>query len=86
MAILCFVFFRCGGLILDVLVTSFRGLAVFQPVINGVGGNLVSVQASRLSTDLHKKTNLGTLPAGTEILVGPISAFFYQGKSSTVIE
>ena len=28
--------------------------ASFQPVINGVAGNLVGVQASRLSTDLHQ--------------------------------
>ncbi|KAL0180776.1 hypothetical protein M9458_023182, partial [Cirrhinus mrigala] len=28
-------------------------MAVFTPVINGVGGNLVAVQASRISTYLH---------------------------------
>lgn len=39
-----------GGLILDFMVSRFEGIAVFQPVINGVGGNLVAVQASRIST------------------------------------
>ena len=42
-----------GGLILNKAVTKFRGIAVFQPVFNGVGGNLVAVQASRISTYLH---------------------------------
>ena len=42
-----------GGLILDKAVTKFRGIAVFQPLFNGVGGNLVAVQASRISTYLH---------------------------------
>ena len=42
-----------GGLILDNAVAKFKGIAVFQPVFNGVGGNLVAVQASRISTYLH---------------------------------
>ncbi|NWY03312.1 S41A1 protein, partial [Nothoprocta ornata] len=44
-----------GGLILDRTVSdpNFAGIAVFTPVINGVGGNLVAVQASRISTYLH---------------------------------
>ncbi|KAJ8371345.1 hypothetical protein SKAU_G00113730 [Synaphobranchus kaupii] len=44
-----------GGLILDKTVSNpnFAGMAVFTPVINGVGGNLVAVQASRISTYLH---------------------------------
>ncbi|XP_071434903.1 solute carrier family 41 member 1 isoform X2 [Pithys albifrons albifrons] len=44
-----------GGLILDRTVSdpNFAGMAVFTPVINGVGGNLVAVQASRISTYLH---------------------------------
>merc|ERR1712130_606577 len=47
-------------LILDFAVARWRGIAVFQPVMNGVGGNLVAVQASRLSTDLH--CGPGSLP------------------------
>ncbi|KAM4794731.1 solute carrier family 41 member 1 [Rhinophrynus dorsalis] len=44
-----------GGLILGKTVSNpnFAGMAVFTPVINGVGGNLVAVQASRISTYLH---------------------------------
>lgn len=52
-----------GGLILDFTVANYHGIAVFQPVINGVGGNLVAVQASRLSTGLHKVSIPGRLPA-----------------------
>lgn len=62
------------------MVSTYRGLAVFQPVINGVGGNLVSVQSSRLSTELHKQTSLGTLPPDAKILISPINAFFSKSK------
>lgn len=65
-----------GGLILDFAVQTFRGVAVFQPVMNGrecisiawinrfrshtgVGGNLVAIQASRLSTALHQQGKPG---------------------------
>lgn len=42
-----------GGLILDYTVSNYKGIAVFQLVINGIGGNMVAVHASRLSTSLH---------------------------------
>ncbi|XP_078717174.1 solute carrier family 41 member 2 isoform X1 [Lampetra fluviatilis] len=53
-----------GGLILDRTVSdpNFAGMAVFTPVINGVGGNLVAVQASRISTYLHLRSLPGILP------------------------
>uniref|UniRef100_A0A915HRC0 SLC41A/MgtE integral membrane domain-containing protein n=1 Tax=Romanomermis culicivorax TaxID=13658 RepID=A0A915HRC0_ROMCU len=50
-----------GGFILEYTVAKFKGIAVFQPVINGIGGNLVAVQASRLSTSLHQSNKLGSL-------------------------
>ena len=49
-----------GGLILDYAVNKFHGIAVFQPVFNGVGGNLVAVQASRISTFLHSTVSTQT--------------------------
>lgn len=70
-----------GGLILDFMVSRFEGIAVFQPVINGVGGNLVAVQASRISTSLHKEAELGILYSGTEersekdIFISPMTGF-----------
>ncbi|KAK7868760.1 hypothetical protein R5R35_002555 [Gryllus longicercus] len=70
-----------GGMILDVMVSRHEGLAVFQPVINGVGGNLVAVQASRISTALHRDAELGTLmDEETVIFISPGVGFC--GKSS----
>ncbi|XP_053723801.1 solute carrier family 41 member 1-like isoform X1 [Synchiropus splendidus] len=53
-----------GGLILDKSVSNpdYEGMAVFTPVINGVGGNLVAIQASRMSTYLHYWSVPGSLP------------------------
>lgn len=54
-----------GGLILDKTMSNpnYEGMAVFTPVINGVGGNLVAIQASRMSTYLHCWSAPGTLPS-----------------------
>nr|CAD7256451.1 unnamed protein product [Timema shepardi] len=64
-----------GGFILDILMSNYTGLAAFQPVINGVGGNLVSVQASRLSTALHQSSELGTLPPDSRICISPVDVY-----------
>lgn len=64
-----------GGLILDYTVAKYKGVAVFQLVINGVGGNLVAVQASRISTELHMKARLGHLPSNMTICLKPSAAF-----------
>ncbi|CAG9759806.1 unnamed protein product [Ceutorhynchus assimilis] len=69
-----------GGLILDFMVSRFEGIAVFQPVINGVGGNLVAVHSSRISTALHKEAELGVLNTDGEdeskkIFISPMTAF-----------
>ncbi|KAK3912181.1 Solute carrier family 41 member 1 [Frankliniella fusca] len=65
-----------GGLILDYTVSTFKGIAVFQPVINGVGGNLVAVQASRISTSLHQKGHPGYFsPGAPPLCLGPSAAF-----------
>ncbi|XP_012063017.1 PREDICTED: solute carrier family 41 member 3-like [Atta cephalotes] len=60
-----------GGLVLERTIDSFKGSEVFQPVINGIGGNLVSVQASRMSTMLHQSSILGILPPHDKICVTP---------------
>ncbi|XP_069489269.1 solute carrier family 41 member 1 [Ambystoma mexicanum] len=54
-----------GGLILGRTVSdpNFAGMAVFTPVINGVGGNLVAVQTSRISTFLHMSGKPGEAAA-----------------------
>lgn len=72
-----------GGYILDTAVSQYKEIAVFQPVINGVGGNLVAIQASRISTSLHQRTKLGILPTGDKNrCIDPFSAFF--GKNPHV--
>ena len=53
-----------GGLILNKAVAKFSGIAVFQPVFNGVGGNLVAVQASRISTYLHTSVSALSIVPG----------------------
>ncbi|XP_068567925.1 solute carrier family 41 member 3-like isoform X3 [Cebidichthys violaceus] len=66
-----------GGLILDKTVSNpnFEGMAVFTPVINGVGGNLVAIQASRMSTYLHYWSVPGALPfIMSENCPGPCAA------------
>jgi len=46
-----------GGLILHKAVDCFPTIAMFAPVMNGAGGNLVAIQASRMTTYLNKATN-----------------------------
>lgn len=71
--------FSLGGLILDYTISSYKGIAVFQLVINGVGGNLAAVQASRISTSLHKDCHTGV--QGTlNVCISPFHAFFTKGK------
>uniref|UniRef100_A0A336K5J5 CSON009356 protein n=1 Tax=Culicoides sonorensis TaxID=179676 RepID=A0A336K5J5_CULSO len=60
-----------GGLVLDKTIGKFHGFVVFQPIINGIGGNLVSVQASKISTMLHQSSILGIIPPYTKIIESP---------------
>ncbi|XP_058855509.1 solute carrier family 41 member 1-like isoform X1 [Acipenser ruthenus] len=74
-----------GGLILDKTVTEpdFEGMAVFTPVINGVGGNLVAIQASRISTYLHFWSMPGVLPYKLrQHWPNPCTTFFSSGVNS----
>ncbi|XP_033219177.1 solute carrier family 41 member 1-like [Belonocnema kinseyi] len=65
-----------GGLVLDHAVDVLKGFVIFQPIINGIGGNLVSVQASRISTMLHQTSLLGIIPPHTKQWVSPWKALF----------
>ncbi|XP_036389200.1 solute carrier family 41 member 1-like isoform X2 [Megalops cyprinoides] len=74
-----------GGLILDKTVSdpNFEGMAVFTPVINGVGGNLVAIQASRISTYLHFWSVPGVLPHKMrQHWPNPCATFFSAGVNS----
>ncbi|XP_074595024.1 solute carrier family 41 member 1-like [Brevipalpus obovatus] len=70
-----------GGFIFDYAVDQFRSIALFQPIINGVGSNLVAVQASRISTYFHQRADLGELPETSDgkkvrVCEMPHKAFF----------
>ncbi|XP_076620222.1 solute carrier family 41 member 1-like [Colletes latitarsis] len=67
-----------GGLILDFTVSNYKGIAVFQLVINGVGGNLVAVQASRITTSLHKERRSGIQEIPV-VRFSPFYVFFATG-------
>ncbi|XP_051010864.1 solute carrier family 41 member 3 isoform X2 [Acomys russatus] len=62
--ILAMVISSFGGLILSKTISKhhFKGMAVLTPVICGVGGNLVAIQTSRISTYLHMWSTPGVLP------------------------
>jgi solute carrier family 41 len=65
-----------GGLFLDTAVGRYDKLPPFQPVICGVGGNLVALPASRISTSLHINAKLGQLPFGINRFSTPLKVFF----------
>ena len=48
-----FLFSSGGGLILDHAVGLFKGITIFQPVMNGAGGNLVAIQVCNRRSRLH---------------------------------
>lgn len=64
---------------LDAAVDVYKGFVVFQPIINGIGGNLVSVQASKISTMLHQSSIIGIVPPHTEICESPWRALVKGG-------
>lgn len=64
----------------DSAVNDYPGFVLYQPIINGIGGNLVSVQSSRISTMLHKTSVLGSLPPFTKQWVAPWTALFKGGN------
>ncbi|CAG2170737.1 unnamed protein product [Oppiella nova] len=65
-----------GGFFLDSAVDRYDKLPPFQPVICGVGGNLVAVAASKLSTRLHMNWKLGLLPFGVSRYSAPWAVFW----------
>ncbi|XP_055344876.1 solute carrier family 41 member 1-like isoform X2 [Paramacrobiotus metropolitanus] len=77
--IMAMIISSCSGIILEKVVstgTYFTGLAVFQPLINGVGGNLVSVQSSRIATYLHLAYKTpGHVPPGYRYCASPCNTF-----------
>ncbi|XP_043084781.1 solute carrier family 41 member 2 [Puntigrus tetrazona] len=72
-----------GGLILDRTIANpkLEGVVLYSPVVNGVGGNLVSIQASRIATYLHFHCALGELPDGAKGCYCPGHSFCSTGPN-----
>ncbi|PZC80361.1 solute carrier family 41 member 1 isoform X1 [Helicoverpa armigera] len=73
-----------GGIVLDKAVDHYRGYEVFQPIVNGIGGNLVCVQSSRLATHLHQTAIPGELPENTRLVEWPWKTLFYGTAAAKV--
>ncbi|XP_035257468.1 solute carrier family 41 member 2 [Anguilla anguilla] len=72
-----------GGLILDKTVSdpNLAGIVVYTPVINGIGGNLVAIQASRISTHLHFHSAPGEIPEEAKGCYYPCRTFCGTGAN-----
>ncbi|XP_062374454.1 solute carrier family 41 member 2 [Sardina pilchardus] len=72
-----------GGLILDKTVSdpNLAGIVVYTPVINGIGGNLVAIQSSRISTYLHFHSAPGEVPDEAKGCYYPCRTFCGSGAN-----
>ncbi|KAK5608203.1 hypothetical protein CRENBAI_002596 [Crenichthys baileyi] len=72
-----------GGLILDKTVSdpNLAGIVVYTPVINGIGGNLVAIQSSRISTHLHFHCSPGEVPDEAKGCYYPCRTFCGTGAN-----
>ncbi|KAI5618047.1 solute carrier family 41 member 2 isoform X1, partial [Silurus asotus] len=72
-----------GGLILDKTVSdpNLAGIVVYTPVINGIGGNLVAIQSSRISTHLHFHSTPGEVPDEAKGCYYPCRTFCGSGAN-----
>uniref|UniRef100_A0A8C5GG29 Solute carrier family 41 member n=1 Tax=Gouania willdenowi TaxID=441366 RepID=A0A8C5GG29_GOUWI len=72
-----------GGLILDKTVSdpNLAGIVVYTPVINGIGGNLVAIQSSRISTYLHFHCAPGEVPEEAKGCYYPCRTFCGTGAN-----
>ncbi|CAB3406156.1 unnamed protein product [Caenorhabditis bovis] len=72
-----------SGYVLKKSMLAYPPIAAFQPLINGLGGNLVGVQASRISTQLHrarKNREIEVKPMWKYL--SPIGAFFKKSEDA----
>uniref|UniRef100_A0A4W4EB84 Solute carrier family 41 member n=1 Tax=Electrophorus electricus TaxID=8005 RepID=A0A4W4EB84_ELEEL len=72
-----------GGLILGKTVSdpNLAGIVVYTPVINGIGGNLVAIQSSRISTHLHFHSAPGEVPDEAKGCYYPCRTFCGSGAN-----
>ncbi|CAB1331540.1 unnamed protein product, partial [Coregonus sp. 'balchen'] len=72
-----------GGLILDTTVSdpNMVGMIVYTPVMNGIGGNLVAIQSSRIATDLHLHCSPRQVPEDRRSCYNPCRTFCGSGAN-----
>lgn len=75
----------CGGYVLYFSSMKYENAHLLQIVINGAGGNLVAIQASKISTQLHSFGKKGVLPANTlSYYFNPLKIFFSKERESSI--
>ena len=76
-----------AGVLLERFMTRFQAMAALAPVINGIGGNLGAVQASRISTSLHAQSRCvpgpSTVYMDTCPVLGSLQRSFGLGRTHT---
>ena len=67
----------CAGIVLEAAISDFQTIALYQPAVNGLAGNLVGIYSSTLSTTLHRTGGLGSWSnwAPKKFYLYPIEAF-----------
>lgn len=75
-----------GGSVLERALHRFPSIAVYQPVVNGVGGNLAAIATSRLSSQIHidavRKDRRASL-IGNSFKLNPVG-FLMNSRRATV--
>ena len=76
-----------AGVILKTSVEIYPIVAIYQPVINGVAGNLVAIFSSRLSTSIHRTTIKGEYPSWRpkSYLSYPYETFFGTNSNNNLL-
>ncbi|XP_022693725.1 solute carrier family 41 member 1-like isoform X1 [Varroa jacobsoni] len=80
---------QAAGYILETVNNCYRTMAIYQPVISGVGGNLVVVQTCRMTTFLGRRSQLGSHPPDdNRSCVDPLSTLFgshYLSRTASLL-
>ena len=65
----------------------YKDIALFQPIVNGLGGNLVAIFSSRLSTALHRTSIHGKQAewAPKRWFLYPYETFFGESSKKNLI-
>jgi solute carrier family 41 len=83
----CFFFDSFSGIVLREAINAYNGIESYQPVINGIGGNLVSIYSARLSTEISRDAgSFGSWAkwAPNRLFTFPYHTFF-GNKSKTLL-